>query len=339
MKKFNLNDNHHHDEKFYLLSKLIKAGGEPNAINTLKTDILNKFNKGHSTVVDFLYEKDYIDLLTSDDIKLILKYPAVDILAIKWMEKEMNHFREHPPYLYPAKSIEETLNIETFGFGEEYFDEFGEIISEKFPNKSVFISEFYDEGRLWMDFEDEWQRYPILFYAKTSEVKELAILNPPVMIESRNVVDFAGYDDKGPDVNKYILRGCFHSLETLYLDACFFDKNYLSIIFQYLKSLRKLRISYSIDALHSTLTELPDSIGNLKLLRELEISFAKLCSIPESIGNLSSLEYLSLLNTEIGTLPDSIGNLKSLRELNILHTKIKKLPKSIKKKKDLLIKL
>jgi len=292
MTKFNINDFHNHEEKFYLLSKLINASVELNAINTLKKDILNNFNNGYSSVVEFLFEKDYIDLLTPDDIKLISKYPGIDILAVKWMEKEMNHFAEYIDekfYAYPAKSIEETLNIETFGFGEEYFDEFGEIISEKFPNKSVFISEFYDEGRLWMDFEDEWGRYPIIFYAKTNEVKELAILNPPVMISSHNVVDFAGYDDKGPDVNKYILRVCFHSLETLYLDACFFDKNYLSIIFQHLKSLRKLRISYSIDAPHPTLTELPDSIGDLNLLRELNVLHTNIKKLPKSIKKKKNL--------------------------------------------------
>ena len=323
MKKFNLNDFHHHDEKFHLLSKLINAGGEPNSVNALKMDILNKFNKGYSSVVDFLFESDYIDLLTSDDIKLILEHPGVDILAIKWMEKEMSQLES--PLFWEAKSVGNKiiweLFLDEFEEDEELFDEFGGIILEKFPYRSVFISKYYNDI-LWMDFEDEWYDNPILFTPKKNEIKELAIWN-------------LGED---PCLIKYILRGCFQSLETLYLNCYSINP---SIIFEKLKSIRKLLISGgdSSECPPLNLTELPDSIRNLKSLRELEISFTNLCSIPESIGNLSSLEYLSLRNTEIGTLPDSIGNLKSLRELNILHTKIKKLPKSIKKKKDLLIKL
>jgi len=69
----------------------------------------------------------------------------------------------------------------------------------------------------------------------------------------------------------------------------------------------------------SDVEALPESIGNLKNLRELFISYCySLTSLPDSIGDLFSLESLTIVYcNSIASLPETIGNLKNLKKLKI----------------------
>ncbi len=80
---------------------------------------------------------------------------------------------------------------------------------------------------------------------------------------------------------------------------------------------------------------LPESIGNLKSLEELDLSRTNLSTLPESIGNLKSLEELDLSDNNFTTLPESIGNLKSLKDLNLAGNRLTTLPESISNLKSL----
>ena len=78
------------------------------------------------------------------------------------------------------------------------------------------------------------------------------------------------------------------------------------------------------------LKSLPDSIGNLKNLRILDLSNNYLTTLPESIGNLKNLEELNLSNNYgFSKLPESIGNLKNLRTLKLKRTNLGSLPESV----------
>ncbi|OWM87297.1 hypothetical protein CDL15_Pgr022404 [Punica granatum] len=71
----------------------------------------------------------------------------------------------------------------------------------------------------------------------------------------------------------------------------------------------------------------PSSLGDLKSLTMLVLSWSKIAEIPESIGGLVKLELLSLFYCrEVKKLPASIGNLNSLVELNISMSGITQLP-------------
>ncbi len=62
--------------------------------------------------------------------------------------------------------------------------------------------------------------------------------------------------------------------------------------------------------------EIPISIGDIKTLRILEISFTSIDSLPSSIGLLSNLEELTLsLNDSLQSLPSTIGSLNSLKAI------------------------
>ncbi|KAL3739430.1 hypothetical protein ACJRO7_020795, partial [Eucalyptus globulus] len=79
----------------------------------------------------------------------------------------------------------------------------------------------------------------------------------------------------------------------------------------------------------SLLRTLPDSIGNLKMLRTMGLIGTPIKKLPNTIGKLESLLELYLDWTKIKKLPVSIENLKKLRYMGLNHTPIKKLPNQI----------
>ena len=69
------------------------------------------------------------------------------------------------------------------------------------------------------------------------------------------------------------------------------------------------------------MVSLPDSIGNLKALTELDLGNCEsLKSLPDSIKDLTSLTNLNLSQCyKLKSLPDGFGELKALVSLNILN--------------------
>jgi len=84
-----------------------------------------------------------------------------------------------------------------------------------------------------------------------------------------------------------------------------------------------------LDLKNKKLTTLPESIGNLKSLKQLILSGCQLTSLPESIGNLKSLKYLTIINNRLAYLPESIGNCTSLKFLDLSINYLTFLPDSI----------
>ena len=79
----------------------------------------------------------------------------------------------------------------------------------------------------------------------------------------------------------------------------------------------------------NNLSEIPDTIGNLKNLKRIDIYESPITMLPDSICNLLNLTHISIERTNVISLPDDIGNLTSLEYLNISYTKITELPDSI----------
>ncbi len=67
---------------------------------------------------------------------------------------------------------------------------------------------------------------------------------------------------------------------------------------------------------YSNISHLPESIGDLIFLKELDLTHCNLSSLPESIGNLQNLIELELFGNKLKSLPESIKNLNSLKCLN-----------------------
>ena len=71
---------------------------------------------------------------------------------------------------------------------------------------------------------------------------------------------------------------------------------------------------------------LPDSIGNLRKLKELYLFNNELTNLPVSIGGLTALQILDLHSNELSKLPESIGQLQALEVLNLNFNQIKSIP-------------
>jgi internalin A len=83
-----------------------------------------------------------------------------------------------------------------------------------------------------------------------------------------------------------------------------------------------------LDLSELSLTELPESIGQLTALQELSLRGNKLTELPESIGQLIALQSLYLDNNKLTELPESIGQLTALQSLYLSGNKLAELPES-----------
>lgn len=88
-------------------------------------------------------------------------------------------------------------------------------------------------------------------------------------------------------------------------------------------SIGNLRLLLELDLDDTGITELPDSIGDLKMLKKMSLAMTRLKELLNSIGGLESLLELVLDQTHILELPTSIGNLKRLERLHLSWSEIR----------------
>ncbi len=96
-----------------------------------------------------------------------------------------------------------------------------------------------------------------------------------------------------------------------------------------LEALTKFEMLEELDLSHCGLTELPESIGNLRNLEVLDLENNELTELPESILDLRNLKELDIGGNRLTKLPESFGGLKNLRRLNLGYNKLTELPESI----------
>ncbi|KAF8015786.1 hypothetical protein BT93_H1351 [Corymbia citriodora subsp. variegata] len=117
--------------------------------------------------------------------------------------------------------------------------------------------------------------------------------------------------------------GNLKNLEILSGFNCF-PLTYLPSSISYLTALCKLSLDGAkVNELPSSLgdllnlrLELPDSIGEMGSLEELDISATSISNLPNSMRNLQSLRVLRMDSTFIRAFPGMIGNLAKLEELH-----------------------
>ena len=63
------------------------------------------------------------------------------------------------------------------------------------------------------------------------------------------------------------------------------------------------------------LTRLPESLGQLTQLTELDVSGNQLTSLPEWLGQLTHLLWLHVRGNQLTRLPESLGQLTQLTDL------------------------
>ncbi|XP_034675535.1 disease resistance protein RPV1-like isoform X12 [Vitis riparia] len=174
--------------------------------------------------------------------------------------------------------------------------------------------------------------------------KENEILDKLKVIDlsySKDLVEIPNFSSV-PNLEILILQGCtrlqslprnFHKLEHLRSLSCA-DCSELKSFPEIKGNMSKLR---ELNLSGTAIIEVPSSIGRLKALQHLDLSYCKsLRSLSESICNLSSLETLILAGcSNLKGFPEIKDDMENLKRLDLGETGIEELPSSIGRLKAL----
>lgn len=96
------------------------------------------------------------------------------------------------------------------------------------------------------------------------------------------------------------------------------------------ESIGQLSHLQELDLYDNQLKVLPESITQLTQLQELVLSNNRLTDLPESIAQLTQLQYLDLDSNQLTELPEFIGQLTQLKRLNLSGNRLTSLPESLR---------
>ncbi|KAK9282698.1 hypothetical protein L1049_010918 [Liquidambar formosana] len=133
--------------------------------------------------------------------------------------------------------------------------------------------------------------------------------------------DYDSYKKLGPFCEIKCLRTFLPFMPLLGYSTPQLTNKVLHDLLMTLSCLRVLSLSH-----YGNITELPNSIENLKQLRYLDLSQTSIKRLPEVICTLCNLQTLILSNCGLTLLPTNIGRLTNLRHLDISGTKLKEMP-------------
>ncbi|GKE20864.1 NB-ARC domains-containing protein [Tanacetum coccineum] len=127
------------------------------------------------------------------------------------------------------------------------------------------------------------------------------------------------------------------SLQVLNLSGClnvnqvpesFWSRCYCNLV-QVPESIGGLACLVDLNLRGNNLLEVPESIGGLLCLEDLNLEGNNLLKVPESIGGLSCLVHLNLKGNNLLEVTESIGSLSCLQDLNLKGNNFTILPGSL----------
>jgi internalin A len=83
------------------------------------------------------------------------------------------------------------------------------------------------------------------------------------------------------------------------------------------------------------ITEIPEVVGKLSNLTQLNLSYNQITEIPEVVGKLSNLTQLNLRNNQITEIPEVVGKLSNLTQLYLSYNQITEIPEVVGKLSNL----
>ena len=90
--------------------------------------------------------------------------------------------------------------------------------------------------------------------------------------------------------------------------------------------LTELSIGNWSDGGGTQIQNLPESIGKLRRLKNLWLSYNKLTKLPDSFSELNNLEILELRSNSFSKIPSNLMKLNNLKYLGLSYNSIKKIP-------------
>jgi len=124
------------------------------------------------------------------------------------------------------------------------------------------------------------------------------------------------------DLKIFPLKGITENVE--YLDLAYNQITEIPETIRELKNLQKLYLGAN------QIKEIPEAIGELKNLQELDLMWNQIREIPKEIGELKNLQKLHLFDNQLTEIPESIGELKNLQELLLNGNQLTEIPQIVK---------
>ena len=104
------------------------------------------------------------------------------------------------------------------------------------------------------------------------------------------------------------------------------ERNFLSTLPDSIGELKVLRL---LSASRNWLDELPDAIGQLSALNTLWIEHNRLSDVPDALCLCSALEDLNLHDNRLSTLPEGLDQLTALKWLSLGKNRFSQLPQAV----------
>ena len=213
---------------------------------------------------------------------------------------------------YGSKSASATI---LFNSGEYHQDEALEDLSarsyqfKKDSNGNVIELNMNGSRSAWIyQYPDQFPSLQSLIYLKKLLLSGDGITDFPQVISSKYLnLEFLniGHNAISSIPENF---GSLTKLDTLILN----NNNYNKTLTKLPESFGQLKNLRYLDLVMMGLETLPDSFSNLKNLKHCDLSLNVIAKLPENIGNLSNLE--NFRTTVAASIPSSFSNLTNLKE-------------------------
>jgi Leucine-rich repeat (LRR) protein len=313
------------------------------------------------------FERPFLSIISFKLFRFIFTIdPSIFTEALTWLKEEYSVGREQIELPSLIADIRPILNM-LITYYNEYEEEFlgeGTLVDTNYDYYlNVIQSENVDRGYEEYYYEDEPEYY-ILKEGENIISKILSMDLPHEILAEfhEELLDFINHSPKlQKQLNSYIssfyksqflpkdelfaLNELNKMLSTVLLpqlekDLCFdIFKSSSSRAYNKRKpcfAIKKNRI-IKLSIVGNKVSKLPDSIGYLSGLQELDLMGNYIKEFPNSLSNLKNLTLLNYSKNELEEIPELIAELKTLKFLNLSQNKISTLPNSLTNLKDLKI--
>ncbi|XP_059436522.1 putative disease resistance RPP13-like protein 1 [Corylus avellana] len=202
------------------------------------------------------------------------------------------------------------------GEGDKQMEDLGSQYFQDLLSRSFFQQSSGDRSRFLMhDLINDLAKWVAGDFCFRIEDQIVGSNGRRIPKKARHASYLSGKYDSTEKFDAFFELTCLRTFQPFMLPSlgqCYLTHN---IPLQLLSKLRSLRV-FSLNGY--CIHELPDSIGNLKHLRYLDLSYTRIRGLPESTTTLCNLQTLILEGCSyLKELPSKLGNLVNLRHLNI----------------------